>query len=47
MRWIYGQLESEYDHLTSNDYLAEYADANGYWFDDRGHESSRFVPAQH
>jgi hypothetical protein len=47
MRWIYGQLENEYDYLTSNDYLAEYADANGYWFDDRGHESSRFLPAQH
>ncbi|TAG49770.1 MAG: hypothetical protein EAZ30_02740 [Betaproteobacteria bacterium] len=47
MRWIYGQLESEYDHLTSDDYLAEYANENGYWFDDRGHESSRFLSAQH
>ena len=34
--WIYKELESEYDHLTSEETLLENSDANGYQFTDDG-----------
>jgi hypothetical protein len=35
-RQIYDDLESEYDHLTSDETLAENAEANGWMFDEDG-----------
>jgi hypothetical protein len=36
MRWIYRQLEAEYDYLTSEEYIAELIAANDYDFDEDG-----------
>jgi hypothetical protein len=48
MRWIYRQLEAQYDHLTSDESLTEMADANNYLFDEDGRlvrESARITKA--
>jgi hypothetical protein len=34
--WIYNQLETEYDHITSEESLLENAEASGYEFDESG-----------
>ena len=37
MRKLYRDLEAEYEALTSDESLQEFADANDWWFDARGH----------
>lgn len=35
-RWLYNQLEAEYEYLTSDEYVDEILDCNDYEFDENG-----------